>query len=215
MLPLLLFPVSLPAIIIWWFSVRIFSPSYFSVFLPLLQFYVLCLLWNLCKFLKYEIVLFCLKNLFFICQYRFCPFLLSLLCYCLKLSLFFNFIFKLYITVLVLPNIKMNLPQVYMRSPSWTLLPPPSPFHPSGSSQCTSPKHPVSFYILYLQQIEVAMVIYTVFIPFNFYAIVKCWTGYSAIELWFSDCYLSATSKFCVLFFFFFLVLGKWPQHFL
>ena len=23
-------------------------------------------------------------------------------------------------------------------------LPPPSPFHPSGSSQCTSPKHPVS-----------------------------------------------------------------------
>ena len=28
----------------------------------------------------------------------------------------------------------MNLPQVYMCSPSWTLLPPPSPFHPSGSS---------------------------------------------------------------------------------
>ena len=24
------------------------------------------------------------------------------------------------------------------------LLPPPSPYHPSGSSQCTSPKHPVS-----------------------------------------------------------------------
>ena len=38
----------------------------------------------------------------------------------------------------------MNLPQVYMCSPSWTLLPPPSPYHPSGSSQCTSPKHPVS-----------------------------------------------------------------------
>ena len=38
----------------------------------------------------------------------------------------------------------MNPPQVYMSSPSWTLLPPPSPFHPSGSSQCTSPKHPVS-----------------------------------------------------------------------
>ena len=52
--------------------------------------------------------------------------------------------FKLYIIVLVLPNIKMNLPQVYMCSPSCTLLPPPSPFHPSGSSQCTSPKHPVS-----------------------------------------------------------------------
>ena len=53
------------------------------------------------------------------------------------------FIFKLYKIVLVLPNIKMNLPQVYMCSPSWTLLPPPSPYHPFGSSQCTSPKHPV------------------------------------------------------------------------
>ena len=33
-------------------------------------------------------------------------------------SFFFYFIFKLYIIVLVLPNIKMNPPQVYMRSPS-------------------------------------------------------------------------------------------------
>ena len=32
----------------------------------------------------------------------------------------------------------------YMCSPSWTLLPPPSPYHPSRSSQCTSPKHPAS-----------------------------------------------------------------------
>ena len=31
---------------------------------------------------------------------------------------FFLFFFKLYIIVLVLPNIKMNLPQVYMCSPS-------------------------------------------------------------------------------------------------
>ena len=38
----------------------------------------------------------------------------------------------------------MNLPQVYLCSPSWTLLPPPFPYPPSGSSQCTSPKHPVS-----------------------------------------------------------------------
>ena len=45
---------------------------------------------------------------------------------------------------MVLPNIEMNPPQVYMCSPSWTLLPPPSPYHPSGSSQCTSPKHLVS-----------------------------------------------------------------------
>ena len=57
---------------------------------------------------------------------------------------FFYFIFKLYNIVLVLPNIEMNLPQVYMCFPSWTLLPPPSPYPPSGSSQCTSPKHPVS-----------------------------------------------------------------------
>ena len=63
--------------------------------------------------------------------------------------LFFNFfkfyfIFKLYNIVLVLPYIEMNLPQAYMCSPSWFLLPPPSPYHPSGSFQCTSPKHPVS-----------------------------------------------------------------------
>ena len=38
----------------------------------------------------------------------------------------------------------MNPPQVYLCSPSSTLLPPPSPYPPSGSSQCTSPKHPVS-----------------------------------------------------------------------
>ena len=46
--------------------------------------------------------------------------------------------------VLVLPYLHMNLPQVYMCSPFFTHLPPPSPCHPSGSSQCTSPKHPVS-----------------------------------------------------------------------
>ena len=45
---------------------------------------------------------------------------------------------------MVLPYINMNLLRVYTCSPSWTLLPPPSPYHLSGSSQCTSPKHPVS-----------------------------------------------------------------------
>ena len=62
------------------------------------------------------------------------------------LPIFFKFyyIFKLYNIVLVLPNIEMNPPQVYMCSLSWTLLPLPSPYHPSGSSQCTSPNHPVS-----------------------------------------------------------------------
>ena len=38
----------------------------------------------------------------------------------------------------------MNPPRVYTCSQSWTPLPPPSPYHPSGSSQCTSPKLPVS-----------------------------------------------------------------------
>ena len=44
--------------------------------------------------------------------------------------------------VLVLPHINMNLPWVYMFSQSRTSLPPPCQHHPSGSSQCTSPKHP-------------------------------------------------------------------------
>ena len=72
-----------------------------------------------------------------------CTFLLLILFYWQKV-IFFNFIFLLYNTVLVLPYIDMNPPQVYMCSPPWTLLPPPSPSHPSGSSQCSSPEHPVS-----------------------------------------------------------------------
>ena len=62
-------------------------------------------------------------------------------------SLLFNFIIiiiLLYNIVLVLPYINMHPPWVYTCSPSRTLLPPPSPYHPSGSSQCTSPKLPVS-----------------------------------------------------------------------
>ena len=38
----------------------------------------------------------------------------------------------------------MNPPWVYTHSPSRTPLLPPSPYHPSGSSHCTSPTHPVS-----------------------------------------------------------------------
>ena len=53
----------------------------------------------------------------------------------------------------VLPYIDMNQPWVYMCPPSWTPLPPPSPSHPSGSSQCTSTEHPVSY-------IEPGLVIY-------------------------------------------------------
>ena len=64
---------------------------------------------------------------------------------------FFFFHFLIYfnwrlITILwwFLPYIHMNQPWVYMCSPSWTSLPPPSPFHLSASSQCTSREHPVS-----------------------------------------------------------------------
>ena len=42
---------------------------------------------------------------------------------------------------MVLPYINMHPPWVYICFPSWTPLP---PYHPSGSSQCTSPKLPVS-----------------------------------------------------------------------
>ena len=56
---------------------------------------------------------------------------------------FIIIIILLYNIVLVLPYINMNPPRVYTCSPSWTPLPPPSPYHPSESYQCTSPKHPL------------------------------------------------------------------------
>ena len=61
--------------------------------------------------------------------------------------LFLNFYFYfilLYNTVLVLPYIDMNPPRVYMSSQTWTPLSPTTPYHLSGSSPCTSPKHPIS-----------------------------------------------------------------------
>ena len=62
------------------------------------------------------------------------------------LKKFFNYYyyFWLYNIVWILPYINMHPPQVYTCSQSWTLLPPPAPYHPSGSSQCISPKLPVS-----------------------------------------------------------------------
>ena len=50
---------------------------------------------------------------------------------------FFSFFFfLLYNIVLVLPYINMYPPRVDTCSPSWTPLPPPSLYHPSGSPQC-------------------------------------------------------------------------------
>ena len=68
-------------------------------------------------------------------------------CVWLLFFIFFNFYFYfilLYNTVLVLPYIDMNPPQVYMSSQSWTPLPPLTSYLLSGSSLCTSPKDPVS-----------------------------------------------------------------------
>ena len=79
------------------------------------------------------------------------PFSFCRISFLLYIYIFFNlnlFILiggkLLYNIVLILPYINMNPPRVYMCSPSWTPLLLPSPYHPSGSSQCTSPKHPVS-----------------------------------------------------------------------
>ena len=62
------------------------------------------------------------------------------------MTCFFKLIYLFYFTILYwfLPYIELNLLWVYMCSPSWTSLTPPSPSHPSGSSQCNSPEHPVS-----------------------------------------------------------------------
>ena len=67
----------------------------------------------------------------------------------MKLFTFIYFLIYLnwrLITILCwfLPYIDMNQPRVHMCPRSRTPLPPPSPSHPSGSSQCTSPEHPVS-----------------------------------------------------------------------
>ena len=60
-------------------------------------------------------------------------------------SLFIYLFILLYNIAVVLPHISMNLPRVYTCSLSWTTPPPPpSPYHPSQSSQCTSPWHLVS-----------------------------------------------------------------------
>ena len=78
------------------------------------------------------------------CSLGFSNFLFFLI-FCLFVCFCFFFLFiLLYNIVLVLPYSDLNLPWVYICSPSWAPLPPPYPSHPSGSSQCTSPKHPIS-----------------------------------------------------------------------
>ena len=53
----------------------------------------------------------------------------------------------------------MNQPWVDICCRFWTLFPPPSPPHLSGSSQCTSPEHPVSCIepglVIYFQYVKI------------------------------------------------------------
>ena len=60
----------------------------------------------------------------------------------IQIKLFFFFLTLQY--CIGFAYIDMNPPQVHMCSQPWTPFPPPSPYHLSGSSQCSSPKHPVS-----------------------------------------------------------------------
>ena len=77
----------------------------------------------------------------------FCNFIKYFILFLISFILFIIIIFFFFLLcniVLVLPYINMHPPWVYTCFPSWTPLPPPSSYHPSGSSQCTSPKLPVS-----------------------------------------------------------------------
>ena len=56
-----------------------------------------------------------------------------------EMNIFFFYFILLYNTVLVLPYIHKSATGVH-DSQSWTSLLPPSPYHLSGSSPCTSPK---------------------------------------------------------------------------
>ena len=61
----------------------------------------------------------------------------------LKFYLFFILFFNFTILYFIAIYEHESAAGIHM-FPSWTILPPPSPNHPSGSSQCSSPKHPVS-----------------------------------------------------------------------
>ena len=84
-----------------------------------------CKIWDI-LFIKTIILLFYKSKLYFLISFLF--------------LFYYYYYFLLYNIVLVLPYNNMHPAQVYKCSPSWTPLPFPSPYHPSRSSQCTSPK---------------------------------------------------------------------------
>ena len=100
-------PNCLPKLLHWFYilTLDIWAIHYILLWLIMLRIF-LCIYW-LFLFLLF-------KNVYS------CPLFIFRLVYLFFIIIiFFNFIFKLYIIVLVLPNIKMNPPQVYMCSPSW------------------------------------------------------------------------------------------------
>ena len=95
---------------------------------------------------------------------------------------------------MVLPYINMNPPRAYTCSPSWTLLPPPAPYYPSRSSQCTSPKHPVSnldwqfvsYMILYMFQYHSPKSSPPIPLPhLSLFILWVCYQIEGAIVIWF------------------------------
>ena len=128
--------------LLWW--VRKVSPP--SKAEPLISWLSLALCSQECLYIRYHFIFLLHLSYFYwsIVDLKCC---FSFICTAEWFSLFFNFYFYfilLYSTVLVLPYIDMNQPRVYMSFQSWTPLPPSTPYHLSGSSPCTSPKHPVS-----------------------------------------------------------------------
>ena len=96
---------------------------------------------------KLSIAYWFLQDLLCIRMLTLClPHVTVMCCYFILFYFIFNFIFLLCNTVLGLPYIDMNPPQVYMSSQPWTRLSPPSPYHLSGSSSAPAPSilYPVS-----------------------------------------------------------------------
>ena len=74
----------------------------------------------------------------------------------------------------------MNQPWIYMCSPSRSPLPPPSPSHPSGSSQCTSPEHFNWIWRIFLSVKSFILLKYIYILSFEFLVLLD---GFSPCKL--------------------------------